>query len=177
MTERKPNEMPMCKVDKCPFGTVANDLCLFHSRITPSLWGAVTQVLNSEGGQDIITRCRRNRDLWAQGIDVAKVTSLYERVDKDDPDSEKLPYNTHDRLFGILGRLKAEGLLPEAVDLNNREQTLKQVKCNSGYEIWLPNDSITRGVYFSLHWVCEAYENYLIRQVAEKAEKLKGDSK
>ena len=177
MMERKPNQMPKCKVDQCPLGAVANDLCLFHSRISPSLWGAVTHVLNSGEGQDIITRSRRNRDLWAQGIEVAKVTSLYEREDKDDPDSEKLVYNTHDRLFGILGRLKAEGLLPEAVDLNNREQTLKQVKCNSGYQIWLPNDSFSRGVFFSLHWVCETYENYLIRQVAKKAEKLNGDSK
>lgn len=172
--QRKPDEMPMCSATGCPLGTVANECCLFHDRITPSLWGAVTQVLKSEDGQSIIILSRRNRDLWAQGIEVNEVTSLYERVDKKDPDSEKLPYSTHDRLFGILGRLKKEGLLPEAIDLNNREQTLNQVKCRSGYQIWIPNDSFSRGVYFSLHWVCEAYESYLIRQVVEMAAKFKG---
>ena len=173
MTERNPNQMPICKVDNCSLGTVASDCCLFHSRIASSFWGAVNLVLKSKEGQDIITRSRRNRELWAVGVEEEKVTCLYEK----DKAGNRLSFNAHARLFRELRKLKGEGLLPEAVDLNNREQTLKQVKCNSGYEIWLPNDSITRGVFFSLHWVCETYENYLIRQVAEKAEKLKGDSK
>ena len=170
MTERKPNEMPMCKVDQCPLGTVANDLCLFHSRITPSLWGAVTQVLKSEEGQSIIIHSRRNRELWAVGIETEKATCLYEK----DKEGNRLTFNAHARLFRELRKLKDEGLLPEAVDLDNREQTLNQVKRRSGYEIWLPNDSITRGVFFTLYWVCEAYENCLIRQVAEMAAKWKG---
>ena len=170
MTERKPNEMPMCKVDQCPLGTVANDLCLFHSRITPSLWGAVTRVLKSEKGQEIIIHSRRNRELWAVGVEEEKATCLYEK----DEDGNHLTFNAHARLFRELRKLKSEGLLPEAVDLDNREQTLNQVKRRSGYEIWLPNDSITRGVFFTQHWVCEAYENCLIRQVAEMAAKWKG---
>ena len=170
-TQRKPDEMPICKLDNCSLGTVANDCCLFHSRITPSLWGAVNLVLKTEEGQTIIIHSRRNRELWAVGVEEEKATCLYEK----DKDGNRLTFNAHARLFRELRKLKDEGLLPEAVDLDNREQTINQVKRRSGYEIWLPNDSITRGVYFSLHWVCEAYENYLIAQVERMAAAIKGN--
>ena len=103
-----------------------------------------------------MSKYRENRRLWAFGVELKEAQLWWDDSVMD----------THRLVFEEMEVLSEKGLLPEEVDLNDKFRTLNQLKVKSGYQVWIPDEAmISGGVFFSLEWVCQAYESYLIEKV------------
>lgn len=149
-----------CMANGCPLGSTIADMCPFHASVEPMKWPAVTEYLNSPEGDSIVSKYRENRRLWAFGVEHQEAQLWWNDSKMD----------THRLVFDELKELSNKGLLPKGIDLNNEEQTLKQLKVQSDYQVWIEDEAmISGGVFFSLEWVCQTYESYLIEKVVNKA--------
>ena len=145
-----------CKANGCPLGSTLDDMCPFHAVAEPMQWPQITDYLNSPEGDSIVSKFRENRRLWAFGVERVKAQLWWDDSEMD----------THRLVFEEMEVLSEKGLLPAEVDLNDKFQTLNQLKVRTGYQVWIPDEAmISRGVFFSLEWVCQAYESYLIEKV------------
>ena len=145
-----------CKANGCPLGSTLDDMCPFHAAAEPMQWSQITDYLNSPEGDSIVSKFRENRRLWAFGVEHKEAQLWWDDAVMD----------THKLVFEEMEVLSEMGLLPEEVDLNDKFQTLNQLKVRSGYQVWIKDEAmISGGVFFSLEWVCQAYESYLIEKV------------
>ena len=151
-----------CKANCCPLGSTLADMCPFHAAVEPMQWPQITDYLNSPEGDSIVSKFRENRRLWAFGVEQQEAQLWWDDAVMD----------THRVVFEEMGVLSKKGLLPVEVDLNDKFQTLNQLKVISGYEVWIPDEAmISGGVFFSHEWVCQAYETYLIEKVMSQVPK------
>ena len=149
-----------CKANGCPLGSTLDDMCPFHAAAEPMQWSQITDYLKSPEGDSIVSKFRENRRLWAFGVERVKAQLWWDDSEMD----------THKLVFEEMEVLSEKGLLPAEVDLNDKFQTLNQLKVKSGYQIWIKDEAmISGGVFFSLEWVCQAYESYLIEKVMSQA--------
>ena len=145
-----------CKANGCPLGSTMADMCPFHAVAEPNQWPVITEFLTSPEGDLIVSKYRENRLLWALGVEQAEAQLWWTDT----------IMNTHRLVFEEMEVLSEKGLLPAEVDLNDKLQTLNQLKVKSGYQVWIKDEAmISGGVFFSLEWVCQAYESYLIEKV------------
>ena len=156
-----------CTAHGCTLGSVMCDLCLFHANIERNLWPFVTKYLQSPEGEEIVKASRANRMLWAMGVEVDDVEYWPPKTEEE---KAEFCFSSHTRAFFILGKLKSKDLLPDAVDISNKEQTLNQLKMLYDHKIWMEDHRC----YFSLDWVCATYEQVLIEHVKKRVEKEAG---
>lgn len=148
-----------CTANGCPLGSTMAEMCPFHAAAQPMKWPAVTEYLNSPEGDTIVSKFRENRRLWAFGVEHQEARLWWDDSTMD----------THRVVFEEMKELAEKGLLPEEVDLNNQFQTLNQLKLRSGYQVWIEDEAMfTGGLFFSLEWVCQTFESYLIEKVMNK---------
>lgn len=146
-----------CSANNCQLKPVMADQCIFHSRIERRYWGEVTRFLNSAEGSKVIAKSRKNRMLWALGVQ-----NEFEQYSSND----EHPFNTHEALKDVLQGLKRNNQLPDCVDQADFDTIVKTLQGRGFVEM-----KGEKQTYVSLDSLCQTYENMLVNYVAERAGK------
>lgn len=147
-----------CDARGCQLKPVMAGQCIFHAGIERRYWGEVTRFLNSAEGAKVIAKSRKNRMLWALGIQ-----NEFEQYHAND----EHPFNTHEALKDVLAGLKRNNSLPACVDNADFDTIVKTLQGRG----FIDGEKDGKKNIVSLDSLCQTYEQLLVNYVAERAGK------